>query len=198
MNRGKNGIRVKALRDFGYNNYADIYQDSAAHICLVQGISAYTANEVKHTVDQFAESIRAQVKIRINTDDRNPLATKVLCLLYKYLKYPAIREKVKDIVGNSADDRIAALRKVGNGVPWIFMPRSQREHIIRCYHTLTDDCTMMEQRYGDLQAEFAQINKAKESEIWHDFELHSADYYALLEELVPELFAPEDSMYGLP
>ena len=46
LNRDKKGIRVKALRDHGYNNYADILTARDYDLSAVRGISEDTALEV--------------------------------------------------------------------------------------------------------------------------------------------------------
>lgn len=49
LNRDKKGIRVKALRDHGYNNYADILTARDYDLSAVRGISEDTASPISAT-----------------------------------------------------------------------------------------------------------------------------------------------------
>lgn len=49
LNRDKKGIRVKALRDHGYNNYADILTARDYDLSAVRGISEDTASPISET-----------------------------------------------------------------------------------------------------------------------------------------------------
>lgn len=49
LNRDKKGIRVKALRNHGYNNYADILTARDYDLSAVRGISEDTASPISET-----------------------------------------------------------------------------------------------------------------------------------------------------
>ena len=56
VNRDKKGIRVKALRENGFTNYADIFTASKYQIASVRGISEDGAYRIKKIVSEAADT----------------------------------------------------------------------------------------------------------------------------------------------
>ena len=58
INRDKRGIRVKALRDYGYRTIADISTASVYSIASVHGISEDAAYSIKSIVNDIVSKAR--------------------------------------------------------------------------------------------------------------------------------------------
>ena len=84
INRDKRGIRVKALRDYGYRTIADISTASVYSIASVHGISEDAAYSIKSIVNDIVSKARQGVKIRLSTDNRSREATALVLALSQY------------------------------------------------------------------------------------------------------------------
>ena len=78
------GIRIKALRDHGYRNMADLYAASQYQLASVYGISADAAKVIKAATNEIAQEVAKTIKLKISSDERTPAATALLKAAYKY------------------------------------------------------------------------------------------------------------------
>lgn len=84
LNRDKKGIRVKALRDHGYNNYADILTARNSDLSAVRGISEDTAYKIMKCVEDVYGQAKESVRLKLNADDRSVSATRIVTSLSRY------------------------------------------------------------------------------------------------------------------
>ena len=104
VNRDKLGIRVKALRDNGFINYATVYTAGTAEIASIRGISADTAETVKMIVAKAAEDSYSGLKIRVNYDRQTPQYTALLSEVSRYQKYEsAVQRSISGKPGSTAE-----------------------------------------------------------------------------------------------
>lgn len=68
LSQRRSGIRVKALRDAGYNTIEDIYCATASNLASVYGISEDAAKVIKSEARKMAEDIQKTVKLKISSD----------------------------------------------------------------------------------------------------------------------------------
>ena len=81
VNRDKKGIRVKALRDYGYKTMADISAASVSSITSVHGISEDAAYTIKRIVNDIVSKARQGVKISLSTDSLSKEETELVLAL---------------------------------------------------------------------------------------------------------------------
>lgn len=84
LNRDRKGIRVKALRDHGYNNYADILTARDFDLSAVRGISEDTAYKIMKCVEDVYGQAKESVRLKLNADDRSVSATRIVTALSRY------------------------------------------------------------------------------------------------------------------
>lgn len=201
LNREKQGIRVKLLRDHHYENIADICAASAKKLAAINGISDDGAVTVKRLANDFAAKAKREVKIRLSADDRNPKATALVKAIYTFqaarqnaaLCTQLLQEK------KSIETEIAALRPAASGLKWLFTSKQKKERAAQAYANLT---AMFSGDYGQ-QCEEAlsaanRLTKASASAAWNDFSRDPIPYFTIMEELSPGLLGTDDTMYGLP
>ena len=63
LNRDKRGIRVKALRDYGFTNVASVYTASAPSLACVHGISDESAHTIKAIDERITDILEAKQEI---------------------------------------------------------------------------------------------------------------------------------------
>ena len=75
INRDKSGIRVKALRESGFSNIADIFVASVYQIASVRGISEDTAHTIKRLSNQIIARVQKETKLKLSVDNKTKEAT---------------------------------------------------------------------------------------------------------------------------
>ena len=200
--QGGGGIRVKALRDHGYETMADLYTASVYELASVRGISQETAYEIRRIVKSFAQTSQNSAYIRLNSDDRNKDATDLVRELCAYRNIKGSVDTVNALnaeYGDKVRKAAADLRKIGDGTDWLFYSDEEKQYAskelkyIKAAHAgkyasvISDALKMISS-----QAIFS------EDQAWADFRENSITYYNILERIIPGILGGGDSAYGLP
>lgn len=101
INRDKRGIRVKALRDYGYRTIADISTASVYAIASVHGISEDAAYSIKRIVNDIVSKAGQEVKIRLSTDNRSKEATALVLALSQYSRSQKIADECRRLLNKN-------------------------------------------------------------------------------------------------
>ena len=75
---------MEALRDHGYNNYADILTARDSDLSAVRGISEDTAYKIMKCVEDVYGQAKESVRLKLNADDRSVSATRIVTALSRY------------------------------------------------------------------------------------------------------------------
>ena len=201
LNRGRGGIRTKTLRDNGFATVADVHNASLLRLAAVNGISEDGAYLVKQAARDFAREAGNRGRIRLSADDRSPEASRLVQALLTCREGDKLRAPLRDLLEKNEAalrrDR-EALETAGGGLPWLFLPRAEREAVLRAYGELEallggDFGRELEKRLAPLERRPA----VTEADAWADFTRNSIADYTLLEEVLPGCLGG-DSRYGLP
>ncbi len=202
LSQKRSGIRIKALRDHGYRNMADIQAASSYQLASVYGISVDSARQIKEASNEIAQEIAKTVKIKINSDDRTPAAT---ALLKAAFKYDQIKKAVKAItpdVKKQLEDAVkdaSYLETLNNNVCWTFSNEALKRRYIRSFRSvkngLSPEIIRVIQNYNQVVQQNPYIS---DTWVWMDFSQRSIEYFNLLEDLCPGAFGNDDLLYGLP
>lgn len=203
VNRVQSGYRVKTLRDAGYATMADIYLASGYQLEALNGISENAAHGLQRIAKQFLKEIQDGVKIKLSADDRNKAATELLKAIYIHLQSNQAAREQKDII-RSYEAKLpyakSALDAVGNGLPWLFYLPKQQEEVRQSYQSIV---SAAEGEYAEAVSKLhlaLSVSKTAPADdaVWQDFIQHNAEYYAVLDEIVPGALGNGDGLYGLP
>lgn len=202
LNRAGGGIRVKTLRDSGYNTVEDILKASEQELTDLKGISPEGARNIKKIAADFARQSSTASHVRLSADNRKPQAT---ALVQAICDYRAKREGVKLCEQLGADysedifNACTTLEKIGCGAGWLFYSESEKNDARMGYHYLVtllggDYVRTVEQTYALLSGSV----RADAETAWNDFSAHTIEYLNILETIVPDALGNDDSVYGLP
>lgn len=202
LNRGRGGIRVKTLRDSGYNTVEDVLRASEQELIDLKGISPEGAREIKTIAAEFARSSASTSRIRLSADDRTPRATALVQAICDYRAKRAGIAKYEELHRDCSDDifdAVSALERVGNGAGWLFYSESEKEEARLGYHYLT---SLLGGEYAATAAQtYALLTGAAGStpqQAWDDFSSNTIEYLNILESVMPDALGNDDSVYGLP
>ena len=202
LNRDKKGIRVKMLRDSGFSTLADIVKASEYSLSSINGISPDGAKAIKQAASEIAEKAKSGTKIRLSTDDKNPLSTALISSLCKYKRAVPFIKKADEYLtnfGSSVSAAAADLRPAAGSLKWLFASSQKRSAAESAYQALSSILT------DDLYREISSAARAVQSsayvsskDAWADFSRDSISYINLLESVVPDMVGGGDEVYGLP
>lgn len=202
LNRNRNGIRVKLLKDSGYDTIAQLTSLSAYKLAAIKGISEEGAYAIKNEVENITKQAQKGVKIRLSTDHKTPMAGMLVRGIYKYRRLQRVIGTVNSLVQNHKQqvesDLKDAAPATGNKLKWFFTSKKKQQRAIDAYERLD---ALLHSEYkkaseGVIQA--ADLRNLANEAAWSEFETESIRYINVLEEIVPELLGNDDSIYGLP
>lgn len=202
INREKRGFRIKALRDYGYNNIADISTASVYTIASVHGIGEDTAYSIKREIDNIVSQARQGVKIKLSMDNRNKKATELVSAISRFKEskqYTEVCRKILVDKGKQIDYVLKDVLPAKNGIVWFFTSKQKKQKALDAYNLL-DELLVSEyskdarQTIGALDA----ISKSEGSYDWKRFSESSISFFNILEDVSPGVLGTDDAVYGLP
>lgn len=193
------GIRLKPLKEHGYNTVADIYSANVYELSSISGVSELSARNLKRAASNYAGEVGQTSKFRISADDRNPEVTALLKQVYQYKNYHQGIDSLAKLHQSDAkiDKDIDNLQTVGNGSTWLFYDGSVRDIIKRSYNDLS---SAVYGNYGHTAERLTNLQEIPVTDnfVWDDFQKDSVTYFNIIEETCPGLLGNGDSRYGLP
>lgn len=202
LNRGKQGIRVKTLRESGFATVGDLASASPSRIAAIQGISDEGARIIKKIVNDLAQEAEKGLKIRLCTDNKTPGATALVTALSQYRmteEQAHASEKILGTDGNAIQTALGDIAPGQSGLRWLFTSRGKKDKAEEAYRFLAgfreNPAWQEGQKIASSQASLARLEEAA---AWADFEANAFAFFHILEELRPGLLGTDDSRYGLP
>ncbi len=202
LNRGKRGLRIKALRSAGYATMADLYTASSYQLATVYGISGDASLLIKSIATDFALEARRNAKIKISVDNKTRAATNLVMALFKYKQYKRALEAVNQFNSDysyNINVAVSNLQSVGSGIYWTFFDALKKETIIESFSYLSREISGdYKDSYDEIIDLFTKVGLPDYGSAWEDFKDNPISYYNILEEIVPGVLGNDDKLYGLP
>lgn len=202
LNTEIKGVRSKTLRDHGYETLADIRAASVWNLTSIPGISEDAALEIKHVTERFVQRAGKGAKIRLNADDKNQASTDLVVAVYSYKQVYQQADQIEkqyDSFVIEANKDINSLSDAADSVRWFFSSLQNKQQTIEAYSWLRDQWAngrLIE--LGNLISGTRIDESPYAMAAWVDFERNAAEYYTILERIVPKLAGGKDLLYGLP
>lgn len=203
LNRDKRGIRVKLLHESGYKTIADIAQASEYSIASLRGISDDGARLIKELTTSFRDSIRNDIKIRLNADDRNQSSSELINAICQYNHAKTCADSAEHLL-NSYNIRMTTLRNElsqapKGGLGWIFASSKRKQASETSYNEFKK---LLSGEYGDAArsviTNLSEIDSISVNDAWGEFTTFPIRFVNVLEEICPEAVGKSDATYGLP
>ena len=186
INRGSLSVPLKNLRACGYNNVYDIYHASKYDLSKVNGISAYSAGQIKDLVVDMADRILAEASVRIDPEKRDSNQTKLVRTIYILKNTREIFAKGQRLYDNTHKNIITYSEEAKPALSFLLWAFSAKDRKKKAEDAIDYLKSLLDGGYAEealsLVDQKEKIYKAKDEECWNDFILNSATYYALLEE----------------
>lgn len=202
LGRSKRGLRVKALREHGYNTVADVAAASVHSLASVYGISEDTAYSIKGIANGMAAEARKGVKISLSSDNRTKEATALILALFQYRRSMPVADKCHALLtANAKKIKYAEedLNAVRGSVKWLFSSKVKKQKAIEAFEMLS---ALQGGDYGrqaeELFAELDAIERSRSGDAWQAFAENPIRFTNDLEDIDPSVLGNDDSVYGLP
>lgn len=203
INRGKRGFRIKALKDAGIKNFADLKDMTWNELGNVYGISESSAYEIKELSEDIEEQVKKGIKLRISEDVKMKEATRLLSSILKYRSVKPIAEKCKEIisaVGLQVNNAIDDLMVGTSFFRWIFASAARKQQAENAYRYLKQ---LIDGEYAEnvnrIVDELSEVEDSYSGkDAWTAFSRNSIVFFNTLEEVNPEILGEDDQIYGLP
>ena len=202
INRDRKGIRVKALRENGFTNYADVFTASMYQISAIRGISEDGAYRIKHIVSDVADTAAKTTKLKLSADNRTPYTTKLVMAVSRYQRAKQISSESAKLYDQNKEEIEMELEniQVATGFfRWIFASSEKKQRAIESYEQLQKK---INSKYGEkiysLENENRNLDRISDEEAWDEFQKQPIRFTNILENTVPGMLGNQDSVYGLP
>lgn len=202
VNRNKNGIRVKALRDSGYTTYADIYAASAKQLSFIKGISEDGVKAVKKVVNDASDTAKKTVKLKLNADNKTENMTGLVLAVTQFQKAAKLSEESEMLSRKYSYDMQCAMNDIQTSTGlfrWMFSSKEKKQRAVGAYRFLDEN---MRGEYGNeaqkLSEELKNTIMLPPNAAWELFKEQPIQYSNILEGIVPGVFGNGDEVYGLP
>lgn len=204
LNRNRRGIRIKALRDAGYQNIEDVFTATQYGLSNVRGLSEESAQEIKAEAAKMADRVRGAIKIRLSADRRTPGSDAVVRSTYAL----RIWNRLQGSFGQTASLVSAELNRAETGLAcatqhlrWLFASDEEVLGATNAFRRLADFLGSAEyQRAEDLlrRASIIKSGDFSTDEAWDSFCNDPVSFVNALEEIVPDAVGSGDNLFGLP
>ncbi len=202
LNRDGAGLRIKNLRDAGYNNIADVASVGTSVLAAIDGISENGARVIKRMAGEFADQAKKDTRIKLNADSRNAGSNALVSSLYRYREGIAISDEASVILSeNSYRIRTAIynLEPSKGTFKWMFSSSAIKQKAENSYIELSD---MLRGEYGSksrgLLERMRRLDDLDEGTAWDDFSKDPIPYITTLENICPGILRSDEDVYGLP
>ena len=198
----KRGIRIKTLKDHGYNTIEDIFKASETQIADINGISWTGASEIKVLARMYAKQAEKGVRIRLNADEKTKENTALVRAIFLYHRKREQLKKVNELYSGQRDvirRDVPLLQGVGSGEFWILRGKRDRAAVRDAWKELR---ALKFEGFGTDVTEAAdqvcRETPVTDAQAWEDFEKNSPLYFTTLEEITPGILGGGEDIYGLP
>ena len=185
--REKKGIRIKPLKEAGYENMADVYSASAYNLAAVHGISQDIAFTIKRIADGYAKNAAKGLKIKISYDNKTKAATDVVKKIYIYINKQKTLKEIKESqqkYSSFINQALDVLNEVGSGRFWAFYDDGYKKRIKDFYNNFGtivygEFGRAVKDSYDSYMSSNVSVNNDK---AWDDFKANSIAYYNVIED----------------
>lgn len=202
VNRDKRSIKIKALRDHGYETIADIASASTYQIASIHGVSEDTAYTIRRIVDNLISQTRKDIKVRINADNKTSVSSNLVTLLSSLRRTLPLADQARQLekdYSNRISYAIEDLQPGTSGFRWFFTSKANKQKSEEAYKSLRE---WIDGEYGKQARETIDAaehaRNTTPSDAWQDFQQNSIGLINILEDIAPGILGTGDAVYGLP
>ena len=202
LNRDKKGIKVKTLRDAGYNSLADIATATTFQISSVHGISQDKAFTIRRIVDDIVDSARESTKIRISVDSKTERSNTLITAISIYNQILPLATESKLLYSENYKyiaDASEDIKPRAGFFSWLFTSSGKKKTAEEAFNNLKNKLNgEFGSRALNLKTKAIYSESITTEDAWIDFQNNSVKFFTILEDIAPGVLGTDDEKYGLP
>lgn len=202
VNREHLGIKIKPLRDNGFETVADISGASTAALERIDGIGKESAKVIHKEVKKIVRETAKNSKIKLSADNKTPETTALIVSLSKYLdKEQHINDAYTYLCENSETLHTAVtdLTAAAGGLKWVFASGEKKQKAESAFVIISEfDQSEIPEQAGECLKKLSGVSFKTDRECWQEFEKNPIAMINLLEKIAPGVIGTDDAVYGLP
>ncbi len=196
LNASKQGIRLSALSNAGFENIAELMNLSLTEIDSIKGIGTGSAETIKKTLDEIKDTVYENSSAKLTASSRTPAGLKTVKALYKLIHTADIRNAAAKLYSANhrrIADGTAEADTVKNRFFWFFSGQGKKEKTIEGAARLK---SLIEGSFiADADRLLSDHQKAAavtDDKAWNDFLSRPAWYTAAIEKVSRAGASPVD------
>ncbi|MBQ0101113.1 MAG: DEAD/DEAH box helicase [Lachnospiraceae bacterium] len=162
LNRDKRGIRVKTLREAGYETLADVLSVTPLKLNTIEGIGSESAWYIRQVADRLLATAADEVKIRLTVDEKTPETNALVIALAAYYRREEGFLAAAELLDRFSEPVEKAMKELSPGksvIRWLFASKEKKE---KAEHAYTYLHALAREDYGRRAA--AVIHRAEQTE----------------------------------
>ncbi len=183
INKGKQGIRVSLLRNYGITNIRQLSQMSFQQLCEIDGLGEQTAWKIKDTVKQIVENTKETARIRINAEHPKKVDDNLIRALYIRIHARPLIKKGKSLYSanhKAVQEELQMAKKATSGLGWLFKSQTSKRQIADAFENLR---ARLDGDFGHGLEAFEAVENVSADTYWTDYRTNAPVYYTELEAL---------------
>ena len=139
LNTGKEGIRVKALRDAGIRTVADVCKASQRTIEFAPGIGAVMAAKAKRNAEAIRIMVARTVRVQLDAEDKRIEQSRLILALARLMAARPYTQRAADLYSKSHGGIVTRLEVsscIGSTLSWFFAGSEKKQQALLAYDEL--------------------------------------------------------------
>ena len=139
LNTGKEGIRVKALRDAGIRTVADVCKASQRTIEFAPGIGAVMAAKAKRNAEAIRIAVARTVRVQLDAEDKRIEQSRLILALARLMAARPYTQRAADLYSKSHGGIVTRLEVsscIGSTLSWFFAGSEKKQQALLAYDEL--------------------------------------------------------------
>ncbi len=139
LNTGKEGIRVKALRDAGIRTVADVCKASQRTIEFAPGIGAVMAAKAKRNAEAIRITVARTVRVQLDAEDKRIEQSRLILALARLMAARPYTQRAADLYSKSHGGIVTRLEVsscIAGTLSWFFTGSEKKQQALLAYDEL--------------------------------------------------------------
>ncbi len=201
LNRNKLGLRLRALKDHGYNSIADVVGMPSWRLQHIPGIGPATADTICSMVRKIVEDTSKGIKIPLSLDDKNRYSSSLVLIALQYKQAEQCYQKAADLKEKYSNKIDKAIQDIQPGLgffKWLFTSGYNKDKANEAYRYLNDAiASAYAQTVKDITSEVKRIEGLTFDDAWREYEANPIQIINTIEKIYPGVLGKEKSDIGL-
>lgn len=187
LNRNKDGLRIGALREAGYQNLGQLIGMTQQQLDQINGIGTDSAAKIAKDVRDIYSSVYSESVVRLSYDKRNADMDNLVRLVHIHLHSSQAAKEAVEIRNAKTQELIAkanAFQEDTKQLKWLFYNKAKKAEIEQQLDGFISEVQGSYLPAVDrIEKQFQTASSLTTEEYWKEYHDNAAPYYTYLEQV---------------